>query len=176
MKIHTCNAATERSGLKGRFRTIPYLIGLVVVSYSVSGCGVSREEHQAVRERLVVVEHELAQIKQDVASIKHDSAQMPELKGKLDQLSAFLAMAGQSYEAARTKSIQSSCMNNMRLIDGATQQYALDNSNALVKTMAQLVGADAYIKETPVCKGGGSYTLPSSLGGKTSCSIHGSLP
>ena len=74
---------------------------------------------------------------------------------------------------ARAKSMQSSCYNNMRLMDGAIQQYALDNSNTVASAVSQLVGTNAYIKDTPLCKGGGSYTLPSDLAGKTSCSVHG---
>ncbi len=85
------------------------------------------------------------------------------------------AIAVPSFMNARTKSMQSSCQNNLRLIDGAVQQYALDNSNALASAMTQLVGTNAYIKDDPVCKGGGAYTLPTSLGGKTSCSVHGTL-
>ncbi|MCX7008795.1 MAG: prepilin-type N-terminal cleavage/methylation domain-containing protein [Kiritimatiellaeota bacterium] len=85
------------------------------------------------------------------------------------------AIAVPSFMNARTKSQQSSCQNNLRLIDGAIQQYALDNSNALAASMAVLVGTNAYIKDTPVCKGGGSYTLPTTLAGKTSCSSHGTL-
>ena len=85
------------------------------------------------------------------------------------------AIAVPSFMNARTKSMQSSCQNNLRLIDGAIQQYALDNSNALATAMTQLVGTNAYIKDTPVCKGGGAYTLPANLGAKTSCSIHGTL-
>jgi len=53
------------------------------------------------------------------------------------------------------------------------QQYALDNSNTVATTMAQLVGTNGYIKDTPVCKGGGTYTLPPDLATKTSCSVHG---
>ena len=85
------------------------------------------------------------------------------------------AIAVPSFMNARTKSMQSSCQNNLRLIDGAVQQYALDNSNALAGTMAVLVGTNAYIKDTPACKGGGAYTLPANLGAKTSCSVHGTL-
>ena len=85
------------------------------------------------------------------------------------------AIAVPSFMNARTKSMQSSCQNNLRLIDGAMQQYALDNSNALATALTQLVGTNAYIKDTPVCRGGGSYTLPANLGAKTSCSIHGTL-
>ena len=85
------------------------------------------------------------------------------------------AIAVPSFMNARTKSMQSSCQNNLRLIDGAVQQYALDNSNALASAMTQLVGTNAYIKDTPACKAGGVYTLPRTLGGKSSCSVHGAL-
>ena len=85
------------------------------------------------------------------------------------------AIAVPSFMNARTKSMQSSCQNNLRLIDGAIEQYALAYSNTLAGSMDLLVGTNAYLKDTPVCKGGGSYTLPSTLGGKTSCSVHGSL-
>jgi type IV pilus assembly protein PilE len=83
------------------------------------------------------------------------------------------ALATPTFITARAKSMQSSCFNNMRLLDGAMQQYALDNSNAVANTLAKLVGTNAYIKNTPVCKGGGTYTLPSDLSSKTSCSLHG---
>ena len=83
------------------------------------------------------------------------------------------AIAVPSFINARTKSMQSSCYNNMRLLDGAMQQYALDNSNTVATAMTQLVGTNGYIKDTPVCKGGGTYTLPSDLAGKTACSVHG---
>jgi len=38
-----------------------------------------------------------------------------------------------------------------------------------------LVGTNAYIKDPPVCKGGGAYTLPATLAAKAACSIHGTL-
>ena len=85
------------------------------------------------------------------------------------------AIAVPSFMNARSKSMQSSCQNNLRLIDGAMQQYALDYSNAVAASLDLLVGTNAYIKDTPVCKGGGSYTIPTSLAAKTTCSIHGSL-
>ena len=85
------------------------------------------------------------------------------------------AIAVPSFMNARSKSMQSSCQNNLRLIDGAMQQFARDYSNTLATAMTQLVGTNAYIKDTPVCKGGGSYTLPANLGAKTSCSVHGTL-
>ena len=83
------------------------------------------------------------------------------------------AIAVPSFINARSKSMQSSCFNNMRLLDGAMQQYALDYSNSVATAMTQLVGTNGYIKDTPVCKGGGAYTLPTDLSGKTACSVHG---
>ena len=84
------------------------------------------------------------------------------------------AIAVPSFLNARTKSQTSSCYNNMRLLDGAMQQYALDNTNALATSMAQLVGTNGYLRTTPVCKAGGTYTLPADLlASKTSCNIHG---
>ncbi|MCX7007826.1 MAG: DUF4190 domain-containing protein [Kiritimatiellaeota bacterium] len=85
------------------------------------------------------------------------------------------AIAVPSFMNARTKSMSSSCQNNLRLLDGARQQYALDNSNAVATSMTQLVGTNAYIKYTPVCKGGGTYTLPAKLEDKPACSVHGKL-
>jgi prepilin-type N-terminal cleavage/methylation domain-containing protein len=80
------------------------------------------------------------------------------------------AIAVPSFISARTKSIQNTCINNLRLIDGAKDQYALDHSNAAPAALADLVGTNAYIKDTPTCKGGGSYTL-NALGVHASCSL-----
>ena len=80
-----------------------------------------------------------------------------------------------SYVNARTKSMQKSCYNNLRLIDGAKDQFALDHTNSGPGTMADLVGSVAYIKDTPVCKANGNYSL-NALGIKPACSLHGIAP
>lgn len=85
------------------------------------------------------------------------------------------AIAVPSFINARSKSIQNSCYNNLRLIDGAKDQYALDHSNTAPSALSDLVGTNAYIKATPECKSAGSYTL-NALGTKPSCSIHGTAP
>ena len=85
------------------------------------------------------------------------------------------AIAIPSFINARTKTQTNSCLNNLRLIDGAMQQYALDHTNAVAADFTALVGTGAYIKDTPVCPGGGAYTLPSTLSGKTSCNVHGTI-
>ncbi len=80
-----------------------------------------------------------------------------------------------SFLSSRSKSMRGACQSNLRLIDGAVQQYALDNSNALASSLTALVGTNGYIKDTPACKGGGTYALPADLNAKTSCSVHGTL-
>lgn len=84
-------------------------------------------------------------------------------------------LAVPSFMRARTDSLSSTCQNNLRLLDGAVEQYALANSNTLATSWDELVGTNAYLKAAVVCKGGGVYTLPAYLGGKTSCSVHGML-
>jgi len=81
-----------------------------------------------------------------------------------------------SYLKPLGSSQTSACFNNMRLLDSAMQQYALDNTNALATSLSQLVGTNGYLRVTPVCKAGGTYTLPGDLAGsKTACSVHGAF-
>ena len=82
------------------------------------------------------------------------------------------AIAVPSFINARVKSIANACVNNLRQIDGAKDQYALDHSNAVPSALSDLVGTNAYIKATPVCRGGGTYTL-GALGVSPTCSIGG---
>ncbi|TAN39218.1 MAG: hypothetical protein EPN23_00410 [Verrucomicrobia bacterium] len=85
------------------------------------------------------------------------------------------AIAVPSFMNARTKSVQNACYNNLRLIDAAQDQYALDHANAAPHSLTDLVGTNAYIKDTPVCKSGGTYTL-GSRGQPARCSVHGPVP
>ena len=86
-----------------------------------------------------------------------------------------MAIAVPSFTNARNKSFENSCKNNLRLIEGAREQYALDNANKMTTDWSQLVGTNGYIKDQPVCKQGGVYTLPATLQEQPSCSIHGKL-
>ena len=83
------------------------------------------------------------------------------------------AIAVPSFMNARTKSIASSCVNNLRQIESAKDRYALDNSNAAPANLAALVGSNLYIKNTPVCRGGGTYGT-FTLGVNATCSVGGS--
>ena len=67
----------------------------------------------------------------------------------------------------------SACLNNLRQIDAAKQQWALENR----KTAETIPGAQdigAYLKDgvLPKCPGGGAYTL-NAVGAHPACSIPG---
>ena len=90
-------------------------------------------------------------------------------------ISLLAVIAVPTFFRSREKSVLVFCQNNLRLIDGAVQQYALEHTNTVAASLAALVGTNGFIKDTPYCKSGGTYTLPSSAADKTTCSIHGTL-
>lgn len=82
------------------------------------------------------------------------------------------AIAIPSFINARNTSRKNACINNLRQIDGAKEQYALENNlsaGGTVASVATLVGTDKWIKATPVCKAGGTYT-PNGISTDPTCS------
>ncbi len=80
------------------------------------------------------------------------------------------AIAIPSFIKARTNSMDSICSNNLRQIDAAKDQYAMDNDNQAPADLDALV--PTYIKKTPDCPAGGTYSLES-LGSHPTCSEGG---
>ena len=73
------------------------------------------------------------------------------------------AIAIPNFVRARTQSQKNACINNLRQIDGAIQQWALENKQA---SGATVVAADVlpYLKSSVTCPSGGttfadSYTI-----------------
>ena len=87
-------------------------------------------------------------------------------------LPMLLAIAIPSFVNARSKAIEAACRNNLRMIESAKDQYALDHTNQYPRMLSDLVGADGYIKKMPVCQAGGTYSLNGSNEPPT-CSIGG---
>lgn len=79
------------------------------------------------------------------------------------------AIAIPSFVNARTKSQTNACINNLRQISGAKDQYALDHNNA-TPGLSDLVST--YVTKDPVCPAGGTY-LPNALGADASCGVAG---
>ena len=91
-----------------------------------------------------------------------------------------LAIAIPNFMKARETSRTNACVSNMKQIDAATQQWAMDQKKTGADTpvAADLAGGALYLRAMPTCPSGGVYTIGSVDGTTTplSCSIHGNLP
>src|SRR5712671_724807 len=73
------------------------------------------------------------------------------------------AIAIPNFVKARATAQKNACINNLRQIDGAIQQYALENKKAASDVVAQ-ADVTPYLKNSVVCPAGGtdfasSYTV-----------------
>ena len=70
------------------------------------------------------------------------------------------AIAIPSFVKARNTSQQNACINNLRQIDSAKEQAAMASNwsgSQVCNTGAARTNVLSYIKNTPVCPGGGVY-------------------
>jgi len=69
------------------------------------------------------------------------------------------AIAIPNFVKARTTAQQNACINNLRQIDGAKDQWAIENKKSTGDTVAD-TEVNQYLKgtNTPVCPAGGGYT------------------
>jgi prepilin-type N-terminal cleavage/methylation domain-containing protein len=87
------------------------------------------------------------------------------------------AIAIPNFVRARTTSQQNACINNLRQMDGAVQQYALEGKLAADATYA-LTDLLPYIKQKsggglPDCPAGGTYTEGASVSAPPTCDVAG---
>jgi prepilin-type N-terminal cleavage/methylation domain-containing protein len=83
------------------------------------------------------------------------------------------AIAIPNFVRARTQSQMNACINNLRQIDGAVQQWALENKKNSSDTV-QFSDISGYLKSAVICPAGGtafsdSYSMPGSVTNKPSC-------
>ena len=85
----------------------------------------------------------------------------------------FLAIAIPNFQKARTTSMHNACINNLRQIDAAKQEWALEKGQGMgaVPTANDLT---PYFKngKFPVCPSGGTYTI-GAVSNAPSCSYPG---
>ena len=87
------------------------------------------------------------------------------------------AIAIPNYVKARANSQASACINNMRQIDGAIQQFAIETGQTVGSTVHYPTDLTPYIKlnatsEIPTCPAGGTYTLsPVGIDPSVLCSL-----
>ena len=89
-----------------------------------------------------------------------------------------LAIAVPNFIKARETSRTKSCIANLKQIDAATEQWAMDNkaSQGATVALSALIGTGTttYMKNTPDCPSGGTYTASLAVGTAPTCSIGGS--
>jgi prepilin-type N-terminal cleavage/methylation domain-containing protein len=88
-----------------------------------------------------------------------------------------LAIAVPNFIKARETSRAKSCVANLKQIESAKEQWAMDTRAATnaTPTAADLYGATAYIRNAPVCASGGTYTIDT-MQNRPSCSIGANDP
>lgn len=67
------------------------------------------------------------------------------------------AIAIPSFMKARTTSQKNGCLNNLRQIEAAKEQWALENKKSNGDDIVT-TAVDAYMKSAPVCPAAGTYT------------------
>ena len=88
------------------------------------------------------------------------------------------AIAIPNFVKARTTSQQNACINNLRQMDGAVQQYALEKKLSSTATYT-LTDLQPYVKLTsagalPDCPAGGTYSPGGTVTNPPTCSLSGS--
>ena len=79
------------------------------------------------------------------------------------------AIAIPSFMKARTTSQKNACINNLRQMEAAKEQWALETKQAQ-GTTANTTACLDYIKASPVCPAGGTYAFLV-IGTNSTCTI-----
>ena len=90
------------------------------------------------------------------------------------------AIAIPNFVKARTTSQANACINNLRQMDGAAQEWALENKQQSSASVAT-TDITPYIKldstgNLPACPGGGSYAASWTVSTHPSCSLSSATP
>jgi len=86
-------------------------------------------------------------------------------------MGAMTAIAIPNFVKARAASQQNACINNLRQLDAAKQEWALEKSKSATDTPTK-EDLMPYLRRWPVCPQGGTYTI-GAVGEKPTCSIPG---
>lgn len=89
-------------------------------------------------------------------------------------IGVLMSIAVPSFIQARQSARRSSCLANMKQIETAKEQWAMDNKKANGDTVAftDLVGATLYMKNTPSCPEAGTYSV-NAIGTVPTCTVSG---
>ena len=85
-----------------------------------------------------------------------------------------MSIAVPNFVKARESSRRNTCIANLKRIDSSKEQWAMEQRKIAgdACAMTDLVGTAAYMKATPACPSGGTYTV-NAVGTNPVCSITG---
>lgn len=128
--------------------------------------GQLRRDKQLLTGQVQQVERKIEQLSQTQQAQQQRERELQQLQNQNQQLA-------QQNQEQQTNQDRNECINNLRQIDGAIQQWALENSQAANSpvTLDQLA---PYFKNStaPVCPSGGVYSV-TTVSAEPSCSIPG---
>jgi alanyl-tRNA synthetase len=128
-----------------------------------------REEKQAAAKAAQAAASSLAQSKTGSVSPQQLQQQVQQLQAENERLRA----ATLQFQQVRVESQANACINNLRIIEGAKDQWALENKKGTGDAVsAQNIQPYLRNNVVPVCPQGGVYTL-NPLGALATCSIPG---
>src|SRR5690242_19787892 len=87
-----------------------------------------------------------------------------------------LAIAVPNFVKARESSRTKSCVANLKQIDSAKEQYAMDNKlaqGASAPATTDLAGTNGYMKSFPTCPSTGTAYSVNAIGTSPSCAVGG---
>ena len=83
-----------------------------------------------------------------------------------------MAIAVPNFIQARTTSRMNACIANLKQIDSAKEQFAMENKLDTGATVAWTDIVPTYVKSQPSCPAGGTYTIDV-IGTNPSCTVAG---
>ena len=83
-----------------------------------------------------------------------------------------MAIAVPNFIRARESSRTSSCIANLKQVDSAKEQYAMDARLSQGGTVAMTDLSPTYMKSVPTCPAGGTYAV-NNVGTNPTCTIAG---
>ena len=89
-----------------------------------------------------------------------------------------LAIAIPNFVSARESARAKACVGNLKQIDSAAQQYAMDNKLSSTATVGSggtagvsLLKTTSYLRNTPACPEGGTYKVGTTLSVSPYCNV-----
>ena len=129
-----------------------------------------RNEVRQLKTEKQTLNQELQKQRMTVESVAPQQVALQELQ----QQNQTLRNENEQFQRARVQREVNACINNLRQLDGGKEQWALENKKAAgaVPTWEDIVGETRYVRNMPVCPGGGQYSL-NSVGENPVCTVPG---